>query len=411
MVPGPVLTYRHEVAALGRPLQREQTYVCGNCGWALESGANHPGAIPFPAGGAGARKAHPMRTLVMFRDNAGGLANVGYAAVRVADTRQVLPKREGTIQDGTVVDQYGDPELMARFAVQYMEAFRAVMPYGRTPTSLVETMPALHLLVMAVELVLKADLMRSGKNPGKQHRLEHLYEALDESHRQEAEARFGRCDENARLAGVGERGPQMVDVLRVYDRSYGGASQVYLDTRYYAESTEKFSESSGLKGANLSKSQTPYPIFLPQVAESLIAMFGFFEGAARLQRRGGEVRRGTRARVKGNHGEWGFVPASLGLLAVQVRQADRMDAPRAELAEFTRWREDRPAGYVASWAYGGSMLLFYPAVEEAPTDGETDIDGIDCRIWHRERLGMHSRDLYGLADALEGDGRLKPLQV
>ena len=200
-------------------------------------------------------------------------------------------------------------------------------------------------------------------------------------------------------------------MLRLYDRSYGGASQVYLDTRYYAEPTTKFRESSGLQGANLLKSDTPYPIFLPHVAESLIGMFGFFEGAPRLQRRGGEVGRGTRARVEDNHGEWGLAPASLGLVAVQVRQADRMDARHAERPAFTRWREARPAGYFTSWMYGGSMLLFYRAGQDAPTDGETNVDGIDCRIWRRERLGMHSRDLYGLADALEASPRWKPLRV
>ncbi len=40
LVPGPVLTYRHEVAVLGRPVQREQTYACANCG--RKAGGNFP---------------------------------------------------------------------------------------------------------------------------------------------------------------------------------------------------------------------------------------------------------------------------------------------------------------------------------------------------------------------------------
>ena len=120
--------------------------------------------------------------MINIRDDTGKFATVQYAAVCLSDTREVLPSSEGTIQDGTMVDQYGDPELMASFAEHYLSGYRAAMPSGRPPNSVVEMMPALHLLVMAVELVMKADLMRSEKDPGKVHSLERLYKALDGSH-------------------------------------------------------------------------------------------------------------------------------------------------------------------------------------------------------------------------------------
>ena len=54
--------------------------------------------------------------------------------------------------------------------------------------------------------------------------------------------------------------------------------------------------------------------------------------------------------------------------------------------------------------YGGNRLLFYRAGEEHPEDGKTVIDGLECKVWCTGRLGMHDRDLYLLADALEAPG-------
>ena len=399
-----MVMYRHEVATLGRPVQRKETYTCSKCGRVVDAGPDHPGAIPSQAEGGsgkeGRREPHPMHAM-HFIGNFGCFAAVQYPAVAVADSQVVLPTHEGTISDGSVVDQYGDPELMANFAEHYLASHRAVMPSGRVPNSVVETMPALHLLIVGVELVLKADLMRSSKDPGKQHSLEDLYKALEKCHRRQAEKRFHRCEPNTRLEAAGVTPPGLFDVLRIYDRSYGSASKVYLDTRYYAESTTKLHESSGAQGANLVKGNTPYPIFLPYIAESLIAAFRYFDGPERLKRRGGQVAQKARAPVENNHGDWGLVPASLGLVAVQVRQHDWMDADGAEQPAFKLWRGTRTAGYSTSWMYGGSILLFYRAGDDAPSDLETSVGGINCRIWHRRRLGMHSRDLYRLADALE----------
>ena len=51
--------------------------------------------------------------------------------------------------------------------------------------------------------------------------------------------------------------------------------------------------------------------------------------------------------------------------------------------------------------YGGNTLLFYRTGRAHPEDGETVIDGLECKIWYAGNLGMHARDLYLLADALE----------
>ena len=51
--------------------------------------------------------------------------------------------------------------------------------------------------------------------------------------------------------------------------------------------------------------------------------------------------------------------------------------------------------------YGGNTLLFYRADKLHPNDGETVIDGLKCKVWFNGMLGMHPRDLYLLADAIE----------
>ena len=406
-----VRVYRHEVASLGWPVQVDRPYACANCGREIRTEMSYRPGRPSPVAGLGSEPVDrgEIETVhAMINPDVGRFATVQYPAVCLSDTREVLPKGEGTVQDGAVIDQYGDPELMVGFAEHYLSAYQAVMPRGRVPRSVVEIMPALHLLVMAVELVMKADLMRSGDDPGNEHSLERLYAAMDGSHRSDAEDRFSRCEPNARLLAVGEASPTVAGVLGVYGRSYGGASKVYMDTRYYAEPTTKLGHSSSLRGANLVKSNTPYPIFLPHVVESLIETFRFFEGAARLGRLGADVAAGTQDAVENNHGDWGFVPASLGLVVVQVRQPARLGAGQTELPGYSRWKSRRPAGYATSWMYGGSELLFYRADAASPEESAGTIGGVDCRIWRNSRLGMHSRDLYRLADAIESGGLSEP---
>ena len=60
--------------------------------------------------------------------------------------------------------------------------------------------------------------------------------------------------------------------------------------------------------------------------------------------------------------------------------------------------------------YGGNTLLFYRAGEAHPPDGEATIDGLECKVWSTGRLGMHARDLYQLANALEVPDRFPEFQ-
>ena len=60
--------------------------------------------------------------------------------------------------------------------------------------------------------------------------------------------------------------------------------------------------------------------------------------------------------------------------------------------------------------YWGNVLLFYRAGREPPEDGETVIDGLECKVWNAGSLGMHPRDLFLLADALEAPGEVEEFQ-
>ena len=394
--PGSVRVYRHDLPTLGRVVQTERVYLCPQCArevrWEnqyslVDADTNRHDSVPCNDARTGAIK--EVNAHIIGKSDNDRFTDVQYPAVWIEDSGDLLPTHEGTIQDGTNIDPKGNAELMAEFAEQYLSAYRSNMPTSGLPDSVVEVMPALHLLLIAAELALKADLIRSGRKPRKQHTLEHLYRRLEGSHREAIDERFAQCDPVVRLSAAGVAAPSVPDIMAAYDQSYGGKSNVYLDTRYYAE-----------PGLSMVKSQTPYPVFLPHVVDITLAAFWFFDGAARLKRLGADLKDASIA----YHRKWGLVPGSLGLAVVRVLQHVAKDRNGRYTAEFRRWRRAHAPGFETSTGYGGSTLLFYRAEGITPPDGELRLDGIECRVSRGERLEIHSRDLYLLADALEGSG-------
>ena len=75
----------------------------------------------------------------------------------------LFPAHEGRLSSGHAIDRHGDPDLMAEFSAEYLKQYRAILPKGRLPRTVSEMMPALHLLMNAAELAIKADLIRSSK--------------------------------------------------------------------------------------------------------------------------------------------------------------------------------------------------------------------------------------------------------
>ena len=196
----------------------------------------------------------------------------------------------------------------------------------------------------------------------------------------------------------------MESVLSTYEHGFGWSS-VYQDTRYYAEPTTRV-KSKDVKGGNLVKG-TPYPIFLPVVVQTIIDVYGFFAGAERLKRLGAEVGLGMRDPGNDQHGDWGLVPSSVGLVALRVAQFVARTKRGEPREEFRQFKEACPPLYCTSWMYGGNVLLFYRAGREHPEDGKTVIDGLKCEVWYAGSLGMHPRDLFLLADALEAPGEVE----
>ena len=160
-----------------------------------------------------------------------------------------------------------------------------------------------------------------------------------------------------------------------------------------------------MHGASLVKSHTPYPIFLPLVVRVLIDTFEFFSRPARLRRLGADIQKGIRGLGKDHHGEWSLIPATLNLVVISVSQSASRGSSFGELEVFSSFKSAHPPGFSTSWGYGGQTLLIYSDVSRRNLDGSRVINGLECRVRHRDRLGMHSRehsrDTYLLADALD----------
>ena len=66
-----------------------------------------------------------------------------YPAVSVSapGSNVLFPVHEGTLSGGLCIDRHGDPDLMAAFSAEYLKQYRAIVPKGRLPQSMVEMMP------------------------------------------------------------------------------------------------------------------------------------------------------------------------------------------------------------------------------------------------------------------------------
>ncbi len=307
--------FRFGLRLLDNLVKKERGYLCPNCG---QGTTDDPFASDTPvdcSGSGNTRTGNVRRRQAMLTNlSADGknLMSVQFPATYQIGRNVLLPTFEGNVQDGTVIDRHGDPDLMLEFAEQYFKLYNATMPAGRLPNSLIEIMPALHLLVTATELGFKASLTRDGKK-AQGHSLERLYEDLHPSHRDRIDTCFSKSYLNASLTALSIKPPTVQAILRQYDSTYGVGSGVYMDSRYYAEPTTRFRRGDSVHGASLVKSNTPYPIFLPEIVSAQINTYRFFSGYEQLRRRGGDVQLGAREPGKDNHGDWGVVPSSLGL--------------------------------------------------------------------------------------------------
>ena len=407
----PDYVFRVGIPWLTRLLQREVNYACAVCRRGVKGSiqsfvdrSNYRPRTPRTAAAESKAMERQHATIYNASPPTRRGPTLSYPAALHAADRVLFPTFEGTIGDGTVVNQHGDPELMADFAEEYLRQFWTLMPTGRLPRTLKEIMPALLLLFTATELALKAFWIRSGRKLTS-HCLTDLYREVAPEHQIHIEDRFASSEPHSALTTLGADAPTVELILNVYSGTYGGASNVHMDSRYYAEPTTMFREASGLRGANLVKGNTPYPIFLPYVVRSLIDTYRFFSGPERLKRLGADLSEDGGERGSDNHGEWGVIPSSLGLVVLVVSQNNGMGFGGEEVGAFTEFKRLHPTGFIVDWMYGGNTLLFYGDGGQRFPDGKLVFDGLECRVWSRGRLGMHERDLHLLADALDGSDK------
>ena len=391
----------HALEQLAFPVEIQTPRKCMTCGREVGSenkvvAAGRKPAQPPRAAGRPATEQHHGS---LWRLGGTQTAFLTYPGVRASGHEVLYPVQEGSLSDGHAIDRYGDPELMAEVATEYLKQYWAIVPKGRLPRVMAEMMPALNLLVNAAELALKADLIRSGRNSDG-HRLPPLLGRLEDAHGEEIKKRFAESAPITDLRALGAEAPTVESVLGVYERGFGW-SPVYESSRYLAEPTTKV-RSKEVKGGNLVQG-LPYPIFLPVVVQSALEAFAHFSGAERLRRLGARVERGTKDAGRDQHGDWALVPSSLGLVVLLVGQFVASTEGGERREEFQRFIEARPPLYCTSWMYGGNTLMFYRASEVDAAEGETTLDGLECKVWRTGALAMHSRDLFGLADAFSSE--------
>ena len=396
-------TFRFGLMLLKNLVKKEREYLCPRCG---RRTPDDPLASDMPverAADGDIRTSDIRRRQVMLHNLSADkrdFMSVQFPAAYQVGRNVLWPTFECNVQDGTVIDRHGDPDLMLEFAEQYFKLYNATVPAGQLPASLVEIMPALHLLVTSAELGFKAYLTRDGKDASG-HSLKRLYGALDPAHRDRIDTIYSESYLNSNLTALGIEPPTVEAILKKYDSTYGSSSGVYTDSRYYAEPTTRFRRGDGVHGASLVKGNTPYPTFLPEIVSAQIDTYRYFSGHERLRRRGGDVEHDVREPGNDNHGDWGVVPSSLGLCVVSVPQPAGISAEGDDLASFEKLLSEHPPAMRADWKYGGNTLLFYGVGEQSPTDGHGTLNGVQCRVWRHQRVGMHARDLYLLANRLE----------
>ena len=173
--------FRLAVPQLGSLLQREVEYACPICGEVrgfnrtlIDSG-NYQPPIPLRPDTNIDAVEHKAAFVYHMLPPAFRPMSLSYPAVFNVGDNVLLPTSEGRIDDGTMIDEHGEPDLMADFAEEYLRQFWSVMPSGRLPNSLSEIMPPLLLLVTATELAVKAYWIRSDKLVKFTHSLLDLY--------------------------------------------------------------------------------------------------------------------------------------------------------------------------------------------------------------------------------------------
>lgn len=197
---------------------------------------------------------------------------------------EAIPLCEGRVTDASVVDQYGDYDLMAEQAESYLQAYYRCLP-PQTPQSLSEVMPSTLLVYTATELALKAHIhryrMKIEDLPAKErHSLMRLFDLLPDSRQNEIQQIFEASTGNQRVRYVGEPHVKLRNVLSQHEETYSAA-------RYDLSEPTRMRRDD-LKNASIVRS-APYPIFLPEAAAAILSAYKENTGIRRLYRAGANL--------------------------------------------------------------------------------------------------------------------------
>ena len=175
-----------------------------------------------------------------------GVSVVVHGVVQV-NSRVLIPNQEGTVQDGRVIDKFGDADLMASMSEEYLRQFWILFPHGRMPDSVKEVLPSLLLLTASTELALKSFLLRD-EHFESGHHLDVLWQKLMARDRQRVDDNYKKSALASALIKNGTSPPDIETLLNRYTHTYRENSGTYMDARYFAEPTAGFPLKSGLRG-------------------------------------------------------------------------------------------------------------------------------------------------------------------
>ena len=268
LAPGQPRTVRFALPRFSNWLKTTTPYICQDCdeepkSWAEQYTLINTG-IPWPSDfkedATGPDDFKKELATISVRGPS-SCTSVSYQAACHANENVLFPITEGNIQDGTVIDRYGDPDLMIEFSNEYLGQYEKIMP-RKPPRRLSEMMPPLLLLIVATELAIKAYLMRSGTTVPSEHDLARIYKLIDPQHVKRIEQSFTGSEIVQALLQRGGSTPKIEHILTIYSQSYGGKHGVYMDARYYAEPTTKLPRGGAIcKVLISSKAQRPIRFF------------------------------------------------------------------------------------------------------------------------------------------------------
>ena len=126
--------FRFGLRSLKSLVVTEREYLCPRCG---QRTTDNPFSDDRPVDGTGrvnTRTGDVRRRHVMLTNLSGDgkdRMSVQFPASYQNGRNVLFPTFEGNVQDGTVIDRHGDPDLMLEFAEQYLKLYDTTMPVGR----------------------------------------------------------------------------------------------------------------------------------------------------------------------------------------------------------------------------------------------------------------------------------------